>query len=79
MIIWSSKQISKYFVFHISKINRRKTAIFSMLLPARTLCKDVFVAVLYCVFTTTQTALNNGSLKSLPLWKMAGYHIGNHG
>lgn len=52
---------------------------FSMLFIARTHFKDVFVALLYCAFTIAQTALDNGSLESSPLWKMAGYHLGNSG
>lgn len=67
MTVCASNQISKYFIFHISKRNQRKRAIFFMLekgnllhagrgqssLIGRIPCKDVFVAVLYCVFTVT--------------------------
>lgn len=52
---------------------------FSMLFIARIHFEEVFVALLYYAFTKSQPALNNGSLNSSPLWKMAGYHLGNHG
>lgn len=55
---------------------------FSVLLIARTHFKDLFEALLYCAFTTflsQHPTLNNGNLNSSPLWKMAGYHLGNCG
>lgn len=58
---------------------QRKRAMFSMPFIVRTHFKHGFVALPYCAFTTTQTVLNNGSLKSSLLWKMAGYHLGNSG
>lgn len=71
--------VSSCWIFHISKIYQRKRAMFSTLVIARTHFKDLFVALLYCAFTTFQLTLNNGNLNSSPLWKMAGYHLGNCG
>lgn len=49
---------------------------FSIIFIDRTHLKDVFIALLSCALTRSETALNNGSLKSL-LGKMAGYQLGN--
>lgn len=52
---------------------------FSILSIARTHLKDVFIALLSCALTGSETALDNGSLQSSPLGKMAGYQLGNRG
>lgn len=52
---------------------------FYILYIARTHLKDVFIALLSCALTRSETVLNNGSLKSSPLGKMAGYQLENRG
>lgn len=50
---------------------------FSILFIARTYLKDVFIAFISCALKRSETALNSGSLKSLPSGKMPGYQLGN--
>lgn len=45
---------------------------FSILFISRNHLKDVFIALLFCALTRSETALHSDTLKSLPLGEMAG-------